>query len=223
MSNQINLYHPRFLKERALLTLGNVALGAAVLYALLAVAGGWAWQSAVAARQEAAATEAQLKATKDQVDAATRAAAIRKPSPQLIVDLESAEAVLRRRGEIASLLESGAVGSTVGFADYLRGFARQTSDSLWLTGFTIGSGGNDMEIRGSMTSPGALPDYIRRLGGEKGFHGRNFASLVMNRADSAPAAGAAKAAAAMPAANLPPRPIDFILMPRLGEAKEARQ
>jgi hypothetical protein len=46
----------------------------------------------------------------------------------------------------------------------------------------------------------------------------------MNRADPAPAAGAAKpATAATPAPNLAPRPIDFILMPRLGEAKEARQ
>jgi hypothetical protein len=201
-----------------------MALGVAVMYALLAAAGGWAWQSAVTARQEAAATEAQLKATKDQVDAATRAAAVRKPSPQLIADLENAEAVLRRRGEIASLLESGAIGSTVGFADYLRGFARQTSESLWLTGFTIASGGNDMEIRGSMINPGALPDYIRRLGAEKAFHGRNFASLVMNRADPAPAAGAAKpAAAAAQAPDLAPRSIDFILMPRLGEAKEVRQ
>ena len=37
MSAQINLYHPRFLKQRDLLTLGNLAIAVVVLYALLGV------------------------------------------------------------------------------------------------------------------------------------------------------------------------------------------
>jgi hypothetical protein len=36
MSAQINLFHPRFLKQRDLLTLGNVALAAVALYTALA-------------------------------------------------------------------------------------------------------------------------------------------------------------------------------------------
>ena len=231
MSAQINLYHPRFLKQRDPLALRNVALAAAALYAVLVALGGWAWQDAAAQQAAAAAAEAQLKSAKDQVEAETRAAAIRKPSPQLIADLESAEALLRRRGEIAHLLESGAIGNTGGFSDYLRGFARQTPEGLWLTGFTIGAGGNDMEIRGSMLNPAALPDYIHRLGAEKAFQGRNFAALTMNRPDPAPVVrSAAQGAAAAPAPTqgIPqsvtpaPRSIDFVLMPKLVETKETR-
>ena len=37
MSAQINLYHPRFLKQPDPLTLGNVAIAAIVLYAVLAL------------------------------------------------------------------------------------------------------------------------------------------------------------------------------------------
>ena len=237
MSAQINLYHPRFLKQRELLTLGNVALAAAVLYVVLAAAGGWAWQEAAARKEAAAAAEAQLTAAKEQVAVATKAAAARKPSAQLIAELASVEISVRRRGDIARLLESGAIGSTGGFSDYLRGFARQAPEGLWLTGFTIGAGGNDMEIRGSMLNPATLPDYIRRLGTEKAFQGRNFAALTMNRADAAPAAQPAGAAATAvtpaPSARdtapgsaggitLAPRPIDFILMPKLVEAKETK-
>lgn len=224
MSAQINLYHPRFLKQRDLLALDNVAIAAAVLYAVLAAVGGWAWQDAAARKEAAAAVEAQLHAAQGQVEDATKAAAIRKPSPQVIAELESAESLLRRRSDIARLLESGAVGSTGGFAEYLRGFARQVPEGLWLTGFTIASGGNDMEIRGSMLNPAALPDYIRRLGTEKVFQGRGFAALTMNRADP-PAAvrPAAQGAAVSPAPTLAPRPLDFVLMPKLAEAKEARQ
>jgi hypothetical protein len=217
MSAQINLYHTRFLKQRELLTLGNVALAAAAVYGLLILGSSWAWQNATTQRESAAAAEAQLKLTKDQVDAATKAAATRKPSPQLAAELENAESTLRRRTEIAGLLESGAVGSTGGFSEYMRGFARQAHDGLWLTGFTIGSGGNDMEIRGSMLNPAALPDYIRRLGAEKAFQGRNFAALSMNRGELAsgagPAAAAAAAAPAAPAQAAVARPIDFVLLP----------
>lgn len=232
MSAQINLYHPRFLKQRELLTLRNVTIAAAVLYTVLAAAGGWAWQDAEARRDAAAAAEAQLKSARQQVETETRAAATRKPAPQLIAELENAEGLLRRRSEIAGLLESGVVGSSGGFSDFLRGLARQTSEGLWLTGLTIGSGGADMEIRGSMLNPGALPDYIRRLGAEKSFQGRNFAALTMNRGDPAPAAvrPGAQGPAVPPATSrgIPPvtaaapRPIDFVLMPKLVETKEAR-
>jgi hypothetical protein len=215
MSAQINLYHPRFLKQRELLTLRNVALGAVTVYGVLALSGGWAWQTANTKSESAAAAEAQLKLTKEQVDAATKAATARKPSPQLAAELESAESMLRRRGEIARLLESGAVGSTGGFSEYMRGFARQAQEGLWLRGFSIDAGGNNMVIQGSMLNPGALPEYIRRLGAEKAFQGRNFAELLMKREDQAAGAGPAATASAsvVPAQATVPRQIDFELRP----------
>lgn len=223
MSAQINLYHPRFLKQRDLLTLGNLALAAAALYAVLALGAGWAWQTAATRKEAAAVAEVQLNSVKEQVAAATTAAAVRKPSPQVLAELDNAEGMLRRRGEIARLLESGAIGSTGGFAEYLRGFARQVPQGLWLTGFTIGAGGNDMEIRGSLLNPAALPDYIRRLGTEKAFQGRSFAALTMNRADPPAAPSAVKAVAVPVVSASSPLPIDFVLMPKRVEQKDVRQ
>lgn len=224
MSAQINLYHPRFLKQHDLLTLGNVALAAVACYTLLAAVGGWAWQEAASRKQAAVAAEAQLQSAKQQVEAATKSAALRKPNPQLIAEAENTESMLRRRDEIARLLEGGAVGSAGGFAEYMRGLGRQVPQGLWLTGFTIGSGGNDMEIRGSMLNSAALPDYIRRLGTEKAFQGRTFAALTMNRTVPPVAVGTlAQGVAVVSAPTSGPHPIDFVLMPKLVEAKEAKQ
>ncbi|MCF8151875.1 MAG: PilN domain-containing protein [Burkholderiaceae bacterium] len=221
MSAQINLYHPRFLKQRDLLSLGNVLLVATALYLLLAAAGGWVWRDVQARQAKAAASEAALIALKRQVDVATRAAAGRKPSPQLAAELERAESQLGRRADIARLLEGGEIGGTDGFAEYFRGLARQAPQGLWLTGFTIGAAGADMEIRGRVLDPASLPDYIQRLGQEKAFQGRSFAALTMNRAAAAPVVGSARPGAAVsPAPTLGVSAIEFVLLPKWADVKE---
>lgn len=228
MSAQINLYHPRYLRQSDALTLKNVATVAGVAYLLLAIAGGWAWQRMAQQRSAADAAESQLKLVRDQIAASAKAVAQRKSDPAVQAELDRAEALLRSRAEIARLLEGGAIGASGGFADFLRGFARQTPEGLWLTGFTIGAGGGDIEIRGSMLDAALLPDYIRRLGTEKVFQGRSFASLTMNRSEppavpatAARATGVAPVSAAVgPAA---PRPIDFVLQPKLVAARESGQ
>ncbi|MBI5107532.1 MAG: PilN domain-containing protein [Rhodocyclales bacterium] len=224
MSAQINLYHSRYLRQRDPLTLNNVALVAGVCYLVLAAAAGWAWQGMARGRDAAAAAESQLKLVREQLAASAKAVAQRKSDPKVQGELERAEALLRSRAEIARLLEGGAIGSGAGFADFLRGFARQTPDGLWLTGFTIGNGGSDIEIRGSMLDPALLPDYIRRLGAEKAFQGRSFASLTMNRSEPpAASATAVRVTGVAPAPTLAARPIDFVLLPKLVAAREAGQ
>ncbi len=221
MSAQINLYHPRFLKQRDLLSLGNVLLVATALYLLLAAAGGWVWRDVQARQAKAAASEAELIALKRQVDVATQAAAGRKPSPQLAAELERAESQLGRRSDIARLLEGGEIGGTDGFAEYFRGLARQAPQGLWLTGFTIGAAGADMEIRGRVLDPASLPDYIQRLGQEKAFQGRSFAALTMNRAAAAPVLGAARPGVAVsPAPTFGVPAIEFVLLPKWADVKE---
>lgn len=223
MSAQINLYHPRYLKQRDLLALANVVGAAVALLVTLGAFGAWAGRDAAARQAEAAAAEVTLKQVKEQFEAQTKAAAIRKPSPQLAAEVASAEALLARREQIIKLLEGGGMGSTTGFADYLRGFARQVTEGLWLTGFTIGGGGKDMEIRGRLIDGAALPEYIRRLGTEKVFQGRSFAALTLNRPD-APVASASQAqpatpgGAVSPAPTLPPRYVEFVLTPTLENA-----
>lgn len=222
MSAQINLFHPRFLKKRDLLTLDYVALACALLYVSIMVGGAWVRQEAAARTEAAASAQSQLKALKVQFEEASQAVGQRRPSPQLVAELAAAEALLRRRGEIARLLESGELGSLDGFTEHFRGLARKVPDGLWLTGLTIGGGGSEIEIRGGALNPSVLPGFLGRLGAEPAFRGRHFAGLAITRevpattvrdgasVDSAPGAGsrpgAAPALAAMGAGVAIPAP-----------------
>lgn len=235
MSAQINLYHPRFLKVRDWLNLRHLALATVLVYGAF---GFWA----VAARHEAgqrqaeaAAASAELEAVKVAIEDANRKSS-QPANPQLLAEVGHARLALVRREEIARLLENGAVGNSSGFSEFLRGFARQVPAGLWLTGFTLGAGGGDMEIRGSTFDEKIVPDYIRRLGGEKAFHGRSFSALSLQReaattADTSPAVVAATDVAVSPAptfsavrpASVPRRPVHFVLTPTPPDAPEAKK
>lgn len=234
MSAQINLYHERFRKQRDLLTLTNVTVASAVVLLVVLFASMVAAGRSSARQAEAKLALAEFKLVKDEFDSTATALAALTPSPQLISEIQAAEQLWQRRESVAALLESGAIGSTAGFAQYLGGLARQIPEGLWLTGFRIDAGGKEMEIRGRMFSPLALPEYIRRLGTEPIFQGRNFAALTMERpaeslvakpvaATNAGAATAAPTASnAAPAPSAPPRYIEFVLTPKPGDPRNDR-
>ena len=210
MSQQINLYNPALRRRRELLSANYLAI--ALVVVLAGVVGGAVYGRQLADRAEARAraVEAELQADQARLTAAAKAAADHKPDPVLVRDLAQAKELVLAKGEVLAILESGRIGTTEGFSDYLRGFARQSMDGLWLTGFEIGPGGLEMEIRGRMVNQSLLPRYIQRLDSEARFQGRRFAALEMrgvddsdkdlNKADAnkpvgLPAAGAGREAA----------------------------
>jgi hypothetical protein len=103
-----------------------------------------------------------------------------KPDAQLEAELAAARAMLDLHSKQVGELKKGLGAEAGGFAEYLRGFARQAPTGLWLTGFTIKDSGASMEIRGRMTDPALLAEYIRRLDGEPAFKGREFAALKVS-------------------------------------------
>lgn len=216
MSAQINLYHPRFLRVRDWLNLGNLALAVALVFVALGL---WAVATRNEAGQrqaEAATVNAELDAVKASIEEANRKSN-QPANPQLLAEVEHARSALAHREEIARLLESGAVGNRSGFSEFLRGFARQVPPGLWLTGFSLGAGGGEMEIRGSTYNEKIVPDYIRRLGSEKVFQGRNFSALSLQRAAvtdgpnaAVPPAPTSGGKPPLPASR---RPVHFVLTP----------
>lgn len=214
MSQQINLYDPALLKKRELLSLANLVGTALVL--LLAM-GGWG----ASARMQLAALEGesrtlapQVKALQEQMTIFGKQLADAKPDPRIEADLAASRALLALRGEIVGALRKGVGAESTSFAEYLRGLARQTPAGLWLTGFAIGESGAAMEIRGRMTDPALLPEYIRRLNGEPAFQGRAFAALKVAAGKAeAPAPSAGAAAAPAPASTGPAPFHEFTLIP----------
>lgn len=219
MSQQINLYNPSFRKVRDWLTAAPIAILACVLLTSVATAAVLTKSKADGLQRRAELQATALKTSQDQLLSLSKAAAEGKPDPQLAADLANAREMLKGREEVMKILEAGTVGNTSGFAEYLRGFSRQSLSGLWLTGFTIGAGGSEMEIRGRMLNPSALPEYILRLKTEKVFQGLSFSSLTIKRPEDGPERrGAAVAASVAPAAGAKPpaaQPayVEFVLLP----------
>jgi hypothetical protein len=177
MAQQINLYDAKLERRRDWLALHYVVGLAAVLALLVGAAGYAARMDLPALVAQAATTESQLKAARDQIAALGAKAASRKPDSRLAQELEAARTLLGVRSDVLAALKRSLGPEAHSFADYLRGFARQSINGLWLTGFDIAAGGGSMEIRGRTLDPALLPEYIRRLNHEKAFQGQTFAAL----------------------------------------------
>lgn len=198
MAQQINLFDPALKRQRNWLSLGNVAGLAAGLIVVVGALG-YAERRALAPLATlSAGNETRIKAAREQVVALGQQMANRKPDPRLEQEVAARRFLLATRGEVLGLLRKS-VGEEAGppFADYLRGFARQTLPGLWLTAFSLEARDGGMEIRGRTVDPALLPEYIRRLNNEPAFQGRAFAALKLDTGKpDAPAPAASTGAGA---------------------------
>jgi len=181
MSQQINLFNPIFLKQKKyfsvatmLQMLGLIVLGSIVFY-------GYAWyqvqQMDKQTQEMTRRYEAEQKRLLNYAD---------KFSPQrsnqmLSDELKMLEAQAVAQGNVLELLNSGAIGNTRGYSEYLRAFARQSVSGLWLTGFELRGGGAQISLQGAVTNPQLLPTYIRRMNKEAVMRGKSFSALQMKR------------------------------------------
>lgn len=208
---QINLYDPALQRKRDLLTAANLAIVSAVLFATMGAWGGWGRMKLASVEAESQAVAPQLKMVQGQMAAIGKQLGEAKPSPELEADLAAARTRLGLREEIFAALGKGFGGDVPSFAEYMRGFARQAQAGLWLTGFVIGEAGAAIEIRGRMTDPALLPEYIRRLNDEKVFQGRAFSALKVSPAKVAATVDGKPAASTPMPAKAPY--FEFVLTP----------
>lgn len=183
MSQQINLYEDRLRPRRELATGRNLGVCALALLVVLTLCSVWARIDATRSAEAAAVTQKQLADAQETLSALSKQVAQRKVSPVLEAELDHVKATLATRVEVMQLLDSGRLGNASGFSSFLAGFARLAHSDLWLTGFRIAGGGDDIEIRGRMLDPSRLPVYVQRLSSESVFQGRRFAALEMQSVD----------------------------------------
>lgn len=179
MSQQINLFNPIFLKQEkhfsaltmaqglGLILLGGVLLTAYAAYQLSSL------------QDELKLTSAQLKLAQNQLAKVTADYAPKEKDARLETRLLRAEAEVKSLQQVSDILGKGELGNTNGYAEYLRAFARQIVDGVWLTGFTIQGAGNAISLQGSALRPELVPAYLTRLKSEPVMQGVSFATLEM--------------------------------------------
>lgn len=210
MSQQINLFNPIFLKQEKLFSAVTMAQGLGVIaLAVLAFAGYSTYRSTQVAN-EAKAAAAQLKTTQENL---VKMVDKTKPVPAnktIADDILKAESRLRASQQILAFVQNGDFKGGKTYSSFLRAFANKAMPGVWLTGFSLGDGGNEIEIVGRALQPALVPAYIKSLNSEGAFAGKSFGSMVLRtpqtEAGAKPAAEAGKAAATVPV-----RYIDFSL------------
>ncbi len=224
MSQQINLYEARLRPRHELATGRNVSIVLGVLLLLVVVSAVFARYEAERVSNEFAKLRSEVTVTQEKVAGLAKALSERKISPALQMELDNTRELLASRKELMALLDSGQLGNSTGFYAVMAGFAKQTSSDLWLTGFSISSGGREIEIRGRLLDSTRLPGYVQRLSDEPVFQGRGFAALDMQSVDPDPVGVKPETPGAAAQALAPrlPRYVEFVLRSEnAGEAAAA--
>ena len=183
MSQQINLYDARLRPQHELATARNLGICALVLLAVMTAFSLRVGFEAKQQTQLASVSQKQMVETQEKLASLSKMVAQREVSPTLKSELDIAKTMLSARTEALEVLESGKIGNTSGFSAFMSGFARQTQAGLWLTGFSVSAGGEEIEIRGRLLDPAKLPGYVQHLSAEPVFQGRRFAALEMRGVD----------------------------------------
>jgi hypothetical protein len=89
---------------------------------------------------------------------------------------------------------------------------------VWLTGFSVGDGGNDLRIRGRVLHADLLPAYLKALNGEDVMRGRLVTELKLLARDESATRRSSGAAAVEPE-----RYVEFDLTAPIRAADVARQ
>jgi hypothetical protein len=222
LSQQINLFNPRFRKK-----VNYVTLNALVALATVTLVGASAYAMAVKQRLTLVQAEAdKVQRQMEQVERQQKESGNKAPAqknPQVAELLAQAEYDHRALQEVSAILEKGELGNTRGYSAYFSAFARSRVQGLWLTGVQIVGAGNEIGLQGRTLQAALLPGYLNGLAREPVLKGKAFGQLEMNQASGpAPAAGAATASA--PAS---PAFVEFSLQahqePHQEPHREARQ
>lgn len=179
MSGQINLFNPIFLKTKkvfsavALVQAFGLVFFGAVLVLIYA-----AYQSKEL-NKNADIMTAQLHAAEAQVAKLRALAAPPGANVALQNSLAKLEADIKNRQKIATILQKSDFGNTTGYSAYMVAFARQIPAGLWLTGFNITGGGNEIALQGRSLKPELVPSYVSQLKLEAIMQGKSFSALHM--------------------------------------------
>lgn len=181
MSQQINLFNPAFVRQRKhfslpamLQALGLVVAGSLLLYGYLHYQVGHLEKQLEESGKRLQAEQARLAHHEAMFSPQQASLALQSEVQQL-------EKQLAEQAELVELIKSGAVGNTTGYSEYMRAFARQAAQGLWLTGFRITGDATQISLSGAVLDPELLPAYIRRLNQESVMRGKAFAALQMQQ------------------------------------------
>ncbi len=178
---EINLFQPLLRKEVDRFSGKNIlGMSGMVLAGFLVIYGIFFWHVRTVLT-EAEALQAKQKQMTDHLAEVNKKFRPKRKSTVLESQVKASVVKLEMKRKIFSAIDDIPQISSKGFAGFLEGMARQHISGLWLTGFKISDGGNEMNISGRSLDPILVPAYLKKLSSEQVFHGVDFETFSMNR------------------------------------------
>jgi len=178
---QVNLYQEELRKQKVKFSAQMLVQTSSLLLAVLLLLSGFKYwqlkmheQALVLQQQKQQQAMADLQAVQSELAKRTKDSSLEQQINDRTKELSNKQKVL-------SILSQDEFGNIKGFVDHVTGLARQRIDGLWLTQLRIASGGSNISLYGSTTTPSLLPKYLQQLSAEKAFSGTEFHSLLMAR------------------------------------------
>ncbi len=186
MSQQINLYQPIFRKEeKKFSTTAMLQAAGLVLAGIVLMYGYMHWQVNLL-RTEIKRSEQKLATVTQQYESAGEKFGTPKTSASLDADIQRLEQQIVAKQSIQELLQRGIFSNTHGFSEYFVALARQHIPGIWLTGFNIVGGAEEMALAGRSNDPELVPRYLQKLSAETTLAGIEFRVFQMNRPPADP-------------------------------------
>lgn len=181
MSQQINLFNPVFLKQKKIFSAVNMLDALALLLVGVALFYGYASIKTLNLDRQSVETARRYNQAQAQMREISTRYAPKKTDTALQAQVNTLQAQLVARKSMLDDLGVDLQQNSVSYAEYMRALARQCLEGLWLTGFRLAKGGEEMEISGRALQPELVPSYIHRLNQEAALQGRPFDSLSMTQ------------------------------------------
>jgi hypothetical protein len=180
MRQQINLYQPIFTETRGGLAAKPVAIGFVLILAGLAT---FSWNEHRQTAQLQTQLE-QLQAQQNERQAALEQegqSTANETPEQLDARVKQLDAQVAERTRAVQILQSGAAGQTIGFANRMEALAKRQVDGLWLDQMILSGTNGAMTLRGATIDPEVVPQYLRGLAAEPALSGTRFDDFIIER------------------------------------------
>lgn len=182
MQQQINLYQPIFRRQEKRFSakkLLGLFVGAAIFFTAVY---GYARWNVHALETQLVDMQKQYNRELKRVDELSRQFPVKQKNLAMEQQLTRLRVERDAKQTLIGLLRGkSAFGNVEGFSGHMEGIARQRLDGMWVTGFSLNSGGESIDIHGSSLSPELVPQFLQKLSAERSFTGAEFRVFKMQR------------------------------------------
>ncbi len=218
----INLYHEKFRPARVVLPTARLAWGPVLFAAVLGAHYGQVRWDAEGRRSDNDHLEARVADLEKRAEAAARLASAASTDPHLAGQIQALEKRIQALARVQGVVASGALGTAYGYSRHFRALARSRVPGAWLTGVALEGKGNTLSLTGRALSSENAAHYVNRLRVEPQFAGFSFAAMELRAADAGGQPGTAANASAQARPGMAaPQGLEFHLLSRLADAKDA--